>query len=167
MARPGSDALQFGAIFALANALMYGSVTVAVRGMAKTEAAPTLLMWQMATVAVFHALLLGFGFATPTAVDAVMLVASGAANAFGQYMWTKALSLAPATVVSPFYYTLLAWSAGIGFLVWGDVPSMPLVAGTCVVVSAGLALMLREAGATGSFLRPHWRRNASATPRES
>ena len=36
---PGADSLQIGALFALANAMMYGSVTVAVRGMTKTESA--------------------------------------------------------------------------------------------------------------------------------
>ena len=36
---PGADSLQVGALFALANAVMYGSVTVAVRGMTATESA--------------------------------------------------------------------------------------------------------------------------------
>jgi drug/metabolite transporter (DMT)-like permease len=43
--------LQVGALFALGNAIMYGSVTVAVRGMTATESANTLLMWQMVTIA--------------------------------------------------------------------------------------------------------------------
>ena len=34
---PGSNSLTLGALFALGNAIMYGSVTVAVRGMTKTE----------------------------------------------------------------------------------------------------------------------------------
>jgi drug/metabolite transporter (DMT)-like permease len=46
VAGPGADSLQIGALFALANAVMYGSVTVAVRGMTKTESTTTLLMWQ-------------------------------------------------------------------------------------------------------------------------
>ena len=37
VANPGADAFQIGALFALANAVMYGSVTVAVRGMTATE----------------------------------------------------------------------------------------------------------------------------------
>jgi len=44
---PGADSLQVGALFALGNAVMYGSVTVAVRGMTATESATTLLMWQI------------------------------------------------------------------------------------------------------------------------
>jgi drug/metabolite transporter (DMT)-like permease len=154
VARPGSDSLQIGAIFAVANAAMYGSVTVAVRGMTKTESTATLLMWQMAVVAPLHSLLLVFGFSWPTPADAGLLAASGLANSLAQYLWTKSLWLAPATAVSPFYYLLLVWALLIGFLVWGDRPSASLLAGSTVVVGAGLALLVREArasaiGATG------------------
>ena len=97
VANPGTDSLTLGALFALGNAMMYGSVTVAVRGMTATESANTLLMWQMLTIAVFHSL--------PAAVRLPhgrrrstrrILVLSGVANAAGQYFWTRALQLAPA-----------------------------------------------------------------------
>jgi drug/metabolite transporter (DMT)-like permease len=50
---PGADSLQVGTLFALGKAVMYGSVTGALRGMMATESATTLLMWQMVTIAVF------------------------------------------------------------------------------------------------------------------
>jgi drug/metabolite transporter (DMT)-like permease len=142
---PGSDSLQVGALFALANAVMYGSVTVAVRGMTKTESADTLLMWQMVTIAFFHTFLLVFGVKLPSAVDAAMLVSSGVANAIGQYLWTRALHLAPTTAVSPFYYFLLVWAMAIGFVIWGDVPTLGLIVGSVIVVVSGLFLLWHEA----------------------
>ena len=39
---PGAETFQIGALFALANAVLYGSVTAAVRGMTATESAETL-----------------------------------------------------------------------------------------------------------------------------
>jgi drug/metabolite transporter (DMT)-like permease len=143
--QPGADSFQLGALFALANAVMYGSVTVAVRGMSKTESANTLLMWQMVTLAVFHAFLLVFGFRWPTPQHAVLLGSMGVANAAAQYLWTKALHAAPATAVSPFYYFLLVWSLIIGFVVWGDIPTMSLLVGSGIVVASGLFLLLYEA----------------------
>jgi len=141
---PGADSLQVGALFALANAVMYGSVTVAVRGMTATETPNTLLMWQMATIAAFHSLLLVFGFRWPAPLDAAMLVASGVANALGQYLWTRALSLAPTTAVAPFYYLMLVWALAIGFFVWGDVPTLGLIGGSVIVVASGLFLLWHE-----------------------
>ena len=145
VAHPGADSVQLGALFALANAIMYGSVTVAVRGMTKTESANTLLMWQMATLAVFHSALLLFGFRWPTPHHAILLASSGVANAAAQFLWTKALHAAPATAVSPFYYFLLVWSMAIGFLVWGDIPTPSLLVGSAIVVASGLALLYHEA----------------------
>ena len=144
VANPGMDSLTLGALFALGNAVMYGSVTVAVRGMTSTESANTLLMWQMATIAAFHSLLLLFGFRWPAPVDAALLVLSGVVNAAGQYFWTRALQWAPATAVSPFYYLMLVWALIIGFLVWGDVPTAGLLAGSGIVVASGLFLLWHE-----------------------
>ena len=141
---PGANSLTVGALFALGNAVMYGSVTVAVRGMTATESANTLLMWQMATLAALHPLLLVFGFHLPTPGGAVIFAMSGLANAVAQYCWTHALRLAPTTAVSPFYYFLLVWSLGIDFAVWGNVPTIGLLIGSVVVVGAGLFLLRHE-----------------------
>jgi drug/metabolite transporter (DMT)-like permease len=142
--RPGSDSFQLGALFALANAVMYGSVTVAVRGMSKTESGPTLLMWQLVIVTGLHSVLLVFGFRMPTPGDAALLVLSGLANAAAQYFWTRALVLAPAPAVSPFYYLGLVWAIGIGFLVWGDVPTLALLLGSAIVLASALFLLWHE-----------------------
>jgi drug/metabolite transporter (DMT)-like permease len=144
VADPGADSLRLGALFALGNAVMYGSVTVAVRGMTATEKPDTLLMWQMATIAAFHSLLLLFGFRWPAPLDAAMLLASGVTNALGQYLWTRSLALAPTAAVGPFYYLMLVWAMVIGFLAWGDVPSMALISGSAVVVASGLFLLWHE-----------------------
>lgn len=145
VANPGLDSLTLGAMFALLNAIILGSVTVAVRGMTRTETVNTLLIWQLAVVSLCHSLLLLFGFKWPTGGDALLFVMCGLANLVGQVFWTKALMLAPATAVSPFFYFMLVWAAAIGYVVWGDIPSLALIAGSCIVVASGLFLLWREA----------------------
>ena len=44
---PGAETFQIGALFALANAILFGTVTTGVRGMTTTESAETLSMYQM------------------------------------------------------------------------------------------------------------------------
>ncbi len=62
----------------------------------------------------------------------------------GQYFWTRALQLAPATAVSPFYYLMLVWALLIGYVVWDDVPTIGLMTGSAIVVASGLFLLWRE-----------------------
>ena len=142
---PGANSLTLGALFALTNAVMYGTVTVAVRGMTRTESANTLVIWQASVLAFFHSFLLFFGWRSPTPLDAAMLFGTGFINAIGQWFWTKALHLAPAPAVTPFYYLMLVWALVIGFAVWGDVPSISSLIGSAIVVATGLFLFLREA----------------------
>ena len=144
VANPGTDSLTLGAVFALLNAIMVGTVTMAVRGMTSTESGDTLLMWQLATIAVFHVFLLPFGFQWPTPGDGALMIVSGIVNLCAQYFWTRALVLAPATAVSPFFYFMLVWATAIGFVVWGEVPTVGLLIGSCIVVATGLYLLWSE-----------------------
>jgi drug/metabolite transporter (DMT)-like permease len=142
---PGANSLTLGALFALINAVMYGTVTVAVRGMTKTESANTLVIWQLLMLTVMHSFLLLFGWRSPTALDWVLLFGSGLVNMIGQWCWTKALHLAPAPAVTPFYYLMLVWALMFGFVIWGEVPGPSLLIGSGIVVATGLFLFLREA----------------------
>ncbi len=145
VALPGADSFRIGALFAIANAVLYGSVTAAVRGMSATELAETLTMYQMLFMGAFFLIMLPVvGFTWPTGVDAAAMIAGGILNGFGQYWWTRSLSLAPPAAVGPFYYFSLVWAMILGFVFWGDVPTLPLLAGSAIVVGSGLFLLWRE-----------------------
>ena len=144
---PGAETFQIGALFALANAVLYGSVTAAVRGMTATESAGTLTLYQLTLLTALFTLFLPLGWISPTPVDAGWIVFNGVSNAVGQYWWTRALHLAPASAVAPFYYLSLIWASILGFAIWGDVPTIALVTGSVVVVASGLFLIWRESNA--------------------
>jgi drug/metabolite transporter (DMT)-like permease len=146
VAAPGADSFRTGALFAVANAVLFGSVTAAVRGMTTTESAETLTMYQMIFLTLFFSAALPFFFIMPTSTDTWALIGNGVINGVGQYWWTRALSLAPPSAVGPFYYFSLVWSAALGFFFWGDVPTLALLAGSAVVVGSGLFLLWHETG---------------------
>ncbi|MBV8835954.1 MAG: DMT family transporter, partial [Alphaproteobacteria bacterium] len=47
IANPGADSFQIGALFALGNAILFGTVVAGVRGMSTTESSQTLVMYQL------------------------------------------------------------------------------------------------------------------------
>jgi drug/metabolite transporter (DMT)-like permease len=145
IANPGAGTFQIGTLYAIGNAVLYGSVTAGVRGMTATESAETLIMYQMVLLTVIFAAFLPFGFVVPTWIDGAVMLLIGVANAFGQYWWTRALHLAPASAVTPFYYFSLVWAILLGFVVWGDIPTVSLLIGSAIVVGSGLFLLWREA----------------------
>jgi len=141
---PGVDTFQTGSLFALANAILFGTVTVGVRGMTATESTETLTMYQMVLLTAVFTFALPFGWVTPTTAGWIAMVVNGLGNALGQYLWTRALHLAPTSAVVPFNYFSLVWAIMLGFLVWGDIPSVTLLAGSAIVVGSGMFLLWHE-----------------------
>ena len=141
---PGGDTFQIGALYALGNAILFGTVTAGVRGMTTTESAATLTMYQLTLISVLFGLSLPFAFVMPTGMDALWLLLNGAGNGIAQYWWTRAIHMAPTAAVVPFNYLSLVWAAILGFAIWGDVPTIGLVFGSAVVVGSGLFLLWHE-----------------------
>jgi drug/metabolite transporter (DMT)-like permease len=141
---PGGDTFQIGALYALGNALLFGTVTAGVRGMTMTESAETLTMYQLIWLSLFYGLTLPFFFVTPTWADMPLIVANGVCNLLGQYWWTRSIHLAPTSAVVPFQYLSLIWAMLFGFAVWGDIPTIGLIVGSVIVVGSGLFLFWHE-----------------------
>jgi drug/metabolite transporter (DMT)-like permease len=141
---PGTETFTVGALFALANAIMYGTVTAGVRGLTATESTETLTLYQMLLMSAAFSLMLPFGFVMPTWTDAGWLILNGAGNGLAQYWWTRALHLAPTSAVAPFQYFSLIWAMLLGFAIWGDLPTVSLLVGGAIVAGSGLFLLWRE-----------------------
>ena len=56
----------------------------------------------------------------------------------------KSLKLAPASAVTPYQYTQIAWAVVLGFIVFGDIPDRYLIIGSGVIILAGLVIYWRE-----------------------
>ena len=144
IANPGADTLQIGALFALGNAILFGTVVAGVRGMASTESAETLTMMQLTLLTSAYAFSLPFGFRLPTGFDALVMIGSGVGNGVAQYLWTRAIHLAPTSAVVPFQYLQLVWAMLLGFAIWGDLPTVGLLVGSAIVIASGLYLFWHE-----------------------
>ena len=68
---------------------------------------------------------------------------------------------APASLLAPFIYTQILWSVLLGYLLFGDVPSVWTRLGAAIIVASGLALLGEDA-----LMRRHARRRAPPPPRD-
>ena len=74
----------------------------------------------------------------------LLMLAAGGLASLGHYLLICAHRLAPASVLSPFIYSQLAWTVALGFFVFGDVPNRWTLAGAGIVIASGLYLLHRE-----------------------
>jgi drug/metabolite transporter (DMT)-like permease len=133
-----------GALLALATAAIGAHVTILVRRMTLTDSCTALVLYQTLILTVLSAALLPFDWLTPGWEDGLLLAGAGLLAGICQFWWTQAFRLAPAAVAAPFSYLAMVWSLGLGYLVWGDVPTPPLIAGAAVLVMSGLYILYRE-----------------------
>lgn len=143
--QPGSAAMPItGASIALIAALLTAAVTIVIRRLSATEAAPTTVFW-FATSSLVPLGLLMFVFgkthdATTMALFAGIAVTGGVA----QLALTGALRLAPVALVMPMDYSGLIWAALLGLVMFGEWPAPATWAGAAIVILSGLVILWRE-----------------------
>jgi drug/metabolite transporter (DMT)-like permease len=79
------------------------------------------------------------------ASDWAWMTGMGALGAAGHLILIRALTITPASLLSPFIYSQIVWSLGIGYLWFGDVPNLWMLIGCTVIVASGLYVFYREA----------------------
>lgn len=61
-----------------------------------------------------------------------------------QFAVTKAYTIASPSLIAPFEYTALIWSAGLGYLVWNDIPDAYAISGAVLIIGSGVYIIHRE-----------------------
>jgi drug/metabolite transporter (DMT)-like permease len=103
-----------------------------------------LVAWQNAGALLFGLLVAPWNWVTPTWPDFMLMCLLGIVATLAHLSMNKSLKLAPASAVAPYQYTQIAWAMVLGFLVFGDIPDLYLIAGSGVIILAGLLLYWRE-----------------------
>lgn len=145
MVRP--DAGHFPAVgvtIAIAAAVMVATVTILLRQIGKTEAAPTTVFWF--TVLSLPPLAIGMIFfgQNHDPLTWGLLAVIGLAGGAGQLCLTGSLRWAPVSVVMPMDYSSLIWATIFGWLIWDYWPGGSTWAGAALIVASGLYIAWRE-----------------------
>jgi len=143
--RPGLNAVPPAAALSAAGALCYAAYALSTRILARTDSNQTTLFYSnlVGALVMLPAVIAVW---TPPAslLIAGLMLAMGALASIGHYLLIVAHRLAPASVLSPFIYSQLAWTVTLGYVVFADVPSRWTMAGAAIIVASGLYLLHRE-----------------------
>lgn len=140
---PSSAALTPGAIAALAGAFLFALTMTTTRLLRETSWVE-LATYQMGGSVLVGAALAPVGWITPGLGDLTLMALVGSVSMGCMMCITKAITIAPASLLAPFQYMSIVWAAMMGWIVWGDVPTPTLVAGCAVIVASGLFVVRHE-----------------------
>lgn len=133
-----------GVIAALVAAAISAVAMLLVRNLVQSEPTATIVLWFSVTASVLALLSLPFGWQALTPVQAGLLVVSGFCGGVAQILMTAAYRHAEASVVAPFEYTSMILGIAVGYLAFGDVPTVHMLIGGLIVVAAGIFIIWRE-----------------------
>jgi drug/metabolite transporter (DMT)-like permease len=140
----GADRAALGALVVLGGAVFAALAQIFVRKLVSTEGTATIVFYFTITGIVMSALTLPFGWVVPTPREALLLGAAGVLGGIGQILLTSSYRHADASVIAPFEYVAMLFALAIGYAVFGEVPTVTMLAGASLVVLAGILIIWRE-----------------------
>ena len=138
------QAQAFGAILVLGGAVFAALAQVFVRKLVMTEKTPAIVFYFSLTATILSLTTLPFGWVVPNAQQTTLLVGAGLLGGVGQIFLTSSYREADASVVAPFDYASMIFALGIGYFVFAEVPTLTMLIGAAVVVTAGCLIIWRE-----------------------
>jgi drug/metabolite transporter (DMT)-like permease len=133
-----------GAVLGVVAGLMSALMMITIRQLGRTEP-PVRTVFFFATLgSLVFGMILPFFWVNPTGWEWLGLVGVGILGGLSQLTMTQAYRHAPAATLAPFNYVSIVWSTVFGYALWGDLPSMRVVAGAAIVITSGLFIVYRE-----------------------
>lgn len=143
--RPGSDVFHWASLLILGSAVCYALYQVCTRKVADVDRPETSAVYS-ALVGTVLLVPIAMMVWTPFASigDAIAMLSLGVFGGLGHYCVARAMTYAPANVVTPFHYWQIVGSVAVGYLITETLPDFYTWLGAAIIVSAGLYIVWRE-----------------------
>jgi S-adenosylmethionine uptake transporter len=135
--RPTPQVFSWASLLALFGAVMFALGQTFTRNLRRAHWLQ-LTVWQFAGGGLIGAATTPFAWASPGAFDLILMALVGIVSMFCFVLITRALALARAAVLAPLQYSAILWATLMGWIVWRDVPSVPIIVGNAVIIASGL-----------------------------
>jgi drug/metabolite transporter (DMT)-like permease len=143
--RPGMSAIGIGEILALAGAFLTALVIIVVKQMSRTEPSNAIVAYMVLLLTPMSLVVALPFWGWPALSDWPFVIGMGLAGTVGHVCWTRAISIADASVVVPFDYVRLIFTIMIGIFAFAEQPDRYTLIGSGIIVLAGIYIARREA----------------------
>ena len=133
-----------GVIYAVAGSITNAGTMIQTRHLTKSETTSSIVFYFSLICALAGLATLPFGWLTPTRTEFVVLAAIGFLGGTAHILLTESYRYAAASVVAPFDYTSMIWALVLGYAMFGETPTVMIVAGSTIIAAAGLFVIWRE-----------------------
>lgn len=142
-----------GAVLVLLGATCAALAQIYIRKLVQTEQTSAIVFYFSMTSTILSLMTMLIGFALPGTPfarvmpegrEAVLLILAGLFGGLAQIFITSAYRFADASVIAPFDYASMLFAIVIGYVIFDEVPTGPMLLGAALVILAGIIIILRE-----------------------
>ena len=142
--RPGTSVFSPYSVFPLIAALSFSGYAIATRFLSRNEHISASFFFTTILGTVLASIVAPFHWTSPAMSDIAPMVLVAVFGTAGQYLIIRALFLAEASVISPFGYMALVFSAMYGMIFFNEFPDLWTYVGALIVAGSGLYIWHRE-----------------------
>lgn len=142
--RPGSGALQWGALLALGTGCAYACYSITTRYLSGSAPPLVTLTYTAMLGAVLMSAIVPAYWVTPAPGDLLLMLAMGLLAAGGHFLIIRAYEHAPASLLAPYGYVEIVTATTVGFVMFGNFPDAWTWVGVVIIVGSGVYIGVRE-----------------------
>jgi S-adenosylmethionine uptake transporter len=139
--QPGTTQFQLAHLTAILGAVTGALNSLILRKIGHREKSGVILLYPVLAQVLVAGWIMPFVWTPLTLSDWQVGIQMGALGLVGGLFIIAAYRTAPAIVVAPMQYSQIVWASILGYLLWGEKPSLASTIGIGVIVAAGLALL--------------------------
>lgn len=142
--RPGGESFTFGSVIALLAAAMSASVAISIKFLSRTEKADAIVLYTTmlwVPMSLLPALLV---WVWPQGIIWLWIVLAGLFGTVGHMLWTRALKLADASLLTPISFIQVAIVSVYGYFLFGELIDRWTMLGAGIVLASNVYIARRE-----------------------
>jgi S-adenosylmethionine uptake transporter len=129
---------------ALVGSFMFAMLALQTRKMSASESSELMVFFAALVFLVITGGMLLFRWDTPDLVSLLLMLGLGVVTLFAQYFIVSAYQYAAVHVIAPFEYITILWALCLGWLVFGEIPTLTVLSGAALIVFCGLTIVFIE-----------------------
>ena len=133
-----------GAMMGLVGAVFAAGSSIQTRALTTSESTSSIVLYFSLICTLAGLATWPLGWLMPNWPEFAALIVIGICGGVAHILLTESYRLAPASLIAPFDYTSMLWALLLGFLVFGEVPSVLVFVGAGIIAAAGLFVIWRE-----------------------
>tara|TARA_R110002124_G_scaffold146126_6_gene311377 strand:- start:249 stop:1184 length:936 start_codon:yes stop_codon:yes gene_type:complete len=133
-----------GATLILGATLLRSLVQIHLRQLVQNEHTAAIVFYFSVTASVLSLFTLPFGWIVPTGQTLALLVLAGLVGGIAQILVTSSYRFGSASMLAPYDYTSMLFAIIIGYVLFGELPTVMMLAGAALVICAGALVIWRE-----------------------